>query len=97
MPEGQDGIGVEADQDQVIKPKRSQTVDYLLTAAQDPSCCPVAVPGMSQPPPLEPPSWSCLLPGHVGQLATGDGGQPEEGAEEGTHDSGKGRLSRSPL
>ena len=79
---------MEADQDQVIKPKRSQTVDYLLTAAQDPSCCPVAVPGMSQPPPLEPPSWSHLLPGHVGQLATGEGEEePDEGDEEGTHDS----------
>ena len=79
---------MEADQDQVNLPKRSQTVDYLLTAALEPqllSCdCarsePVTTIGTT--------SQSCLLPGHVGHLdAEGSGGLPDEGDEEGTHDS----------
>ena len=81
-------LGVEADQDQVNLPKRSQTVDYLLTAALEPqllSCdCarsePVTTIGTT--------SQSCLLPGHVGhQDAGGGGGLLGEGDEGDTHDS----------
>ena len=64
---------MEADQDQVNLPQRSQTVDYLLTALPGPQLLSCDWPGLSQSPPLEPPAglaccqgmWDNQLQGEV--------------------------------